>query len=302
MLIVSNYHYIRTDFNSPYPSIFGVTPVQFKNQLMQLGKMGAFVHPKELVSNPEFYINSKEPFVLITFDDGLKEQFELAKPILEGLGISALFFVNSINHIERTVPLVHQIHLVRSIVSPKVLLQTFQENYGVLNEEERVTAQTHYNYDLLESAEIKYALNFKLNQQEQQSFVNSFFHNYFDEDEVCESLYMEKEHLQILANEGELGSHTHSHLPLGKLDEELINKEIETTKVFLESITNTEVNTISYPYGNEESCTDSVINISKQQGFLMGFTVKRGVNETTENLLRIKRFDCNDLPGGKNYK
>ncbi|HMK06210.1 MAG TPA: hypothetical protein VK476_01690, partial [Flavobacterium sp.] len=97
MLTVSNYHYIREDFSAPYPSIFGVTPQAFERQLLLLREMGTFIHPQDLINNADEILSSEQHFLLVTFDDGLKEQLTLAKPILDKLGIPALFFINSIN-------------------------------------------------------------------------------------------------------------------------------------------------------------------------------------------------------------
>ena len=39
MLIASNYHYIRNSFESKYPSIFGLTPAEFKLQVEAMAKL-----------------------------------------------------------------------------------------------------------------------------------------------------------------------------------------------------------------------------------------------------------------------
>ena len=97
MLTVSNYHYIREDYKTNYPSIFGVTPLQFKEQLLLLKNSGEFVSADDLISHTDSLINSTEKYILITFDDGLKEQYEFGLSILDSLNIPALFFANSIN-------------------------------------------------------------------------------------------------------------------------------------------------------------------------------------------------------------
>ncbi len=95
MLIVSNYHYIREDFTAKHPSIFGLTPKQFRLQMEELSKAGSFISQKDLLKfrNKKFDKN----YILITFDDGLKEQYELAKPILDAMGIPFIFFINTAN-------------------------------------------------------------------------------------------------------------------------------------------------------------------------------------------------------------
>ena len=95
MLTVCNFHYIRTNFEKPYPSIFGVTPIEFDNQIKELKKIGEFISIDQLVNNIDEILVDTKNHLLITFDDGLKEQFELALPILEKNNIEALFFINS---------------------------------------------------------------------------------------------------------------------------------------------------------------------------------------------------------------
>ncbi len=113
MLAVANFHYIRRDFKTDHPSIYGVTPDQFRKQLRELAKQGRFVSQKEILKG----IPEDNKAILITFDDGLKEQFEMAKPILDEMEIPYICFVNTSNFTEKKLSLVHQIHLLRSRIS-----------------------------------------------------------------------------------------------------------------------------------------------------------------------------------------
>ena len=306
MLTVSNYHYIRESFEAPYPSIFGLTPHEFEKQLLVLMNLGEFIHPLELIKNIDKVLNSKQHFILITFDDGLKEQFELAKPILDKLGIPALFFINSINYIEKEVTLVHKIHLVRSQISPTELLDLFAEfdsyNNVKLSNVEKQKAIFHYNYDTIESAYFKYILNFKLSLDLQANFINQIFDCHFDTNKIVENLYMTDNQVKELGKIGMLGSHTHSHIALGLIDSDLINDELTKTKDFLKQLTQSDIVCISYPYGSKEACAKPVPELAYKSGYKIGFTMDRGINRGVENKLLLKRFDCNDLPLGKNEK
>ena len=306
MLTVSNYHYIREDFATPFPSIFGVTPVAFKSQLENLKTVGRFIAPKELLANTDDILNSKENYILVTFDDGLKEQFELAKPILDSLRIEALYFINSINFIEKEVSLVHKIHLLRSQIAPSDLMQSFtglsSESSFELTSKEKIKAVEHYNFDDIQSAYLKYFLNFKLSTEQLALVINSLFSHFFDRNQIVEKLYMNEEQLKILANENQLGSHTHSHLALGLLTDEKIKSELEITKNYLEDVTKTKISFVSYPFGSPESYQEPVPLLAKKIGYEIGFTMERGINVGSEDKLLLKRFDCNDMPSGKNEK
>ncbi|TVZ54860.1 polysaccharide deacetylase [Lutibacter sp. Hel_I_33_5] len=298
MLIVSNYHYIRESFESKYPSIFGVTPKQFQKQLEQLATYGEFISQEQLVSfrNKKFDKN----YILITFDDGLSEQYELAKPILDKLGIPYVFFINTMNYTKKEISLVHKVHLVRSQILSKEIIDFISTSFGIhITEEEKKLAQINYNYDDESSACLKYLLNFKLNYSEQEKVITPIFNNLFEEKELVKKLYFTPDQLKELYKDDVLGSHSHHHVPLGLLDASKINKELLASQMFFQDQFGKEAYSVSYPYGSKEAC-DKVTEIEKSSGFKLGFSMERAVNSQIEkNPLMISRYDCNDLPSGK---
>ncbi|GAA4235994.1 polysaccharide deacetylase family protein [Postechiella marina] len=303
MLTVSNYHYIREDFKTKYPSIFGVSPSSFKKQLKLLKNQGDFISSKNLIENEHRILTSKENYILITFDDGLKEQVHFGFSILNELSIPALFFVNSINYQEQKISTVHKIHLLRSKIESEIILKRIESKYiSKLKFLDIAKIKAIYIYDDEKSAVLKYILNFILDYKEREEVVNELFSNYFNENEMLNYLYMTTNNLQELAGLGYLGSHTHSHYPLGLLPSKQIANELEHSKKYLENLTKTKIETVAYPYGTEEACTAEVSKLAALAGYKFGFTTKRGVNNNTKNKLLLNRFDCNDIIGGKNYK
>lgn len=303
MLTVSNYHYIRENFTTPYPSIFGLTPHLFKRQLFSLKGLGTFINPKDLLLNADEILKSQQNYILVTFDDGLKEQYNNALPILEELNIPAIFFINTINHSEKKVSLVHKIHLLRSIISSEDLLEKInQTSVIVFSDEQKKTAHQTYRFDNKKIAELKYLLNFLMSISEQELVINNLFEKHFEEKEAIENLYMDKTDLMSLAEKGYLGSHTHSHYPIGLLTSKAMEFELKYSKQYLEELTKTKVEIVSYPYGTAASITTKVIEIAKKVGYKIGFSTKAGINSINQEKLLLNRFDCNDLIGGKNYK
>ncbi|MEL0651234.1 polysaccharide deacetylase family protein [Algibacter sp. TI.3.09] len=302
MLTVSNYHYIREDFKTKYPSIFGVTPLAFKKQLLLLQNQGEFIASKDLLDNSEQILSSKENYILITFDDGLKEQFDFGFSILNALDIPAVFFANSINYLEKKVSTVHKIHLLRSIIDSEIVLKSIESKYkSKLRHLDTAKIKSIYFYDDEKSAVLKYILNFVLNYKEQEVVIEELFSNYFDESEILNDLYMTKNQLQELANLKYLGSHTHSHYPLGLLETDHIIEELKLSKTYFETITQSKIEIVAYPYGTDEACTTVVSKLASAAGYKFGFTTKRGTNSNIMDKLLLNRFDCNDVVGGKNY-
>jgi Polysaccharide deacetylase len=277
MLTVANYHYIRENFNTKYPSIFGVTPKQFRNQLLLLKDKGDFVHPNELILNHDEILNSKNNFFFITYDDGLKEQYKYALPILDELKIPAAFFANSRNFLDKKLSNVHKIHLLRSIVSPSDFLsQLSKHNNAIqLSQSDIAKAQSIYIYDDKKSASLKYLLNFKINFTIQEYLINAIFVNYFNENDILGELYMSENEIIDLSKKG---------------------------KQFFENLTNSKIEMVAYPYGTPEACTNEVAKMANEVAYKLGFTTTRGINTKENNLLLLNRFDCNDLSGGKKYK
>ena len=298
MLAVSNYHYIRENFATPFPSIFGLTPKQFKKQLEELSKHGTFISQNELLKFK--YEPFDKNYILITFDDGLAEQFQSARSILNGMGIPYICFINTENFTEKKVSLVHKIHLVRSQLSSEIILQNIQSDFSVkLSKEEQEKAKVNYKYDENSVAFLKYLLNFKLSFSEQEGIINVLFNQLYDEKEIVEKLYLNDEMLQVMYKEGVLGSHSHSHIPLGNYDQKDINAEFYKTQKFFIDTFGKKSKSISYPYGSKEAC-NSVDKIAKEHDFELGFSMERAVTTTlNENPLMISRYDCNDMPLGK---
>src|SRR5689334_9462108 len=118
MLIAVNYHYVRPSFDAPHPGIHGVTPPELAAQLRLLGQFGQFIGLPELHAAVEGRHELPERALIVTFDDGLREQYQHAVPILRELGIPAIFFINTGPIARGTVSTVHKIHLTRAYTAP----------------------------------------------------------------------------------------------------------------------------------------------------------------------------------------
>ncbi len=158
MLAAANFHYIRENFAAPFPSIFGVTPKQFEDQLDALGQSGAFLSAGDIADIIASKKAMPERAWVITYDDGLREQYDLAWPILQRKGIPAIFYINTRPIEESMVVTTHKIHLLRSKVDPAVLFKAVNESLAKhAISAEMPTAQkaaSVYKYDTGEAARL----------------------------------------------------------------------------------------------------------------------------------------------------
>lgn len=305
MLIASNYHYIRNSFESKYPSIFGLTPDEFKLQVEAMAKIGKFIHPKEILTSKKKIASESNIFWLLTFDDGLKEQYQLAYPILKELGIPAIFFINPINVKERIISFVHQFHILRSNFSSIEIKNCFfdliDKNLLELSDLEKAKANDHYKYDDNMSSQFKYLINFKLSNGISTKLINYAFKKMIskDLDKINRKLYMSEAEIKKLGYDDLIGSHSYRHLKLSTMKDDELDKEISYSSLIIKNIVGKIPYSFSYPYGSFDSIDSRIIKLLKNNGYEWGITMERAINIDFDKPYLLSRFSCNDLPGGK---
>lgn len=305
MLIGVNFHYVRPSFDQPYPSFFGVTPEQFAARLDLLAQVGEFVGAREIRAALHGGRPLPERAWVVTFDDGLREQYEYAWPILRARGIPAIFFVNTDPIANHRVASVHKLHQLRAHVSPERVLQALQAHADELGvrlpaiDPER--AERQYKYDTPRAAQLKYLINIQLGAAERERLVESCFGELlsWSEEDLARELYMEPAHVAELAAQGCIGTHGHQHLPLGTLSPAEITHQVRESLRLLADWTPERISALSYPYGAPEACAAPAGTLAAQEGLEFAFTMERAGNAALVPPMYLARCDNNDLPGGK---
>ncbi len=304
-IAVINYHYIRDLFVTKYPGIHGVTPAQFRDQLLLLGKEGTFIHPLQIKEAIEHGVALPERSLLVTFDDGFQEQYHRALPILDELGIPAIFFVITRHIEEKTLATVHKIHLLRTIMPSAELLQAVIDaakqlgcHATELTEEERQKAIFHNRFETEEVALMKYYLNFKFTGKEQQEIISRIFARQYDEERVHDELYFTREQLSELGKRGYVGSHCYDHIPAGLQSKAEVYRDMQKSYDILQDI-GIDPYAVSYPYGSKEACSGMTADAARAAGFTYGFTMETAGVHSFDQPLLLPRFDCIYAPGGK---
>ncbi|MCP4660813.1 MAG: polysaccharide deacetylase family protein [bacterium] len=316
MLLAVNFHYVRPRFDAPFPGIHGVTPGELRRQLALLGRLGEFVAARQVRAAVRGGARLPERAILVTFDDGLREQFEHAWPVLRAMGVPAIFFVNTAPIADGTVSTVHQIHLLRAHLAPGDfvdLLRTRATAVEIPLAPGEPTQETReqYPYDPPETAALKYALNFELPLAERRRLIRECFAAAFGsrEAEISRDLYLDADEIRRLTAEAAVGTHVHEHLPLNEVPVSAAEELIRTSLDQLEASTGERPFAMSYPYGGYEACPPAVADRARALGVDFAFTMERAGNPpfvplrgnaSLERPLHLARFDCNDLPGGRN--
>jgi peptidoglycan/xylan/chitin deacetylase (PgdA/CDA1 family) len=305
MLLAVNFHYIRPEGQYPFPGIFPTPPEALQAQLDELGRDFEFISGNDLLGALRDGRGLPELACLITFDDGLREQYEAAAPILEQAGVSGVFFVCTQPVNEGVGLAVHKMHRLRATRSPEAFFEQAvrtAERLGInldLNLVDDEKANEQYLYDDPPTRRIKYLFNHILDFDDFRRLISAMFQVEMDERPFCEEMYMDKKQIHDLASRHTVGSHSHFHGPLASLAGDELWGSLRRSRLVLEGITGREVRLVSYPYGGPTAVSRRVAQAAKDVGFSAGFTMERSLNQALSDPHLLARVSTNDAPGGK---
>ncbi|MGE0479637.1 MAG: polysaccharide deacetylase family protein [Phycisphaerae bacterium] len=303
MLIVVNFHYIRPSFEAPHPGIVGVTPAQFAAQLERMAAAGEFVSLADVLRAVRNGDALPPRAWLITFDDGLREQFEHAWRWLVRRGVPAAFFVNTAPLASGTPEPVHVLHALRAQIAPDrvaaALAAAAADEAICWPPAVAAPYDTPYRFDGAAAAALKYAFNYALTREQQERLLRRCAATLLPPHvrEQLESLYFSRDQLCELAAHGCIGAHAHQHVPLGRLAAPAQLEQLVTARRLLEAWTTQPIAAVSYPYGSAEACPAELCEIAADAGYALGFTMEPAANVVLEPALLLARCSNSDFAG-----
>lgn len=220
-----------------------------------------------------------ERAVSITFDDGYRDNYNNALPVLESLGISATFFVATG-------------FLSRGRMWNDTVIETFRST-----RKEVVSMPDIGLHDVR-------LLNQESRADAAEQAIHAIKHLPFDErarwvNEISQlasglpdDLMMDIEQVHDMHCRGmEIGAHTVNHPILAKLDDEMALQEIQQGKTELEDIVQAPVKLFAYPNGKYGiDYTERDMRLVEQCGFDAAVSTNPGASDATENLFALRRF------------
>jgi peptidoglycan/xylan/chitin deacetylase (PgdA/CDA1 family) len=303
MLLVVNYHYIgESEFH--YPGIHPLAPRVLRKQIEELARYFEFISEKDLLVALDGQRSLPQKACLLTFDDGLREQHTLAVPVLDDLGVPAIFFVPGQPYLEGKPLNVHRIHFLRSQIEPSAFQQMLFSGCEKLGISKGITGgeiecEGKYFWDDAETRKAKYLLNILLTDIEKEGLLNLLEKQAgIEGEDYFATLYMSPRQIKELGQRFSVGTHGYSHTPLARKSRLEIEADIKRGVVALSPICGSPAS-ISYPHGYEGAISQEVFDAAKQCGLRLGFTTERSFNLTLEAPLALARVDTNDAPAGK---
>jgi len=283
-----------------HPGIHGLTQEGFANYLEKLIANYSLVSLADVLrslSGGGLPNNA----ALVSFDDGLRCQYENGLPELEKKGVPAAFFALGCPYAQSRAASVHKLHWLRANLGDAELLKHMElMDPAQLSGQhpdavDGSTAMQHYRYDNETAARLKYFLNYVMAESFTVKLVDELLSRTGMHEEAFVALYyMDGGMLRDLAERGWLGSHAMSHRPLAVMDENALRSELSDSRQVLEDITGVEIRTVSYPLGNARAVDRSVATAAAGAGYVAGWTMERARNVSTADPLLFARMDAAD--------
>ncbi len=290
VLAVLTYHRIAVPGNvsNPYYApVISATPDAFEAQIRFLSTRFHILGLEALLNiaadkgmSAKISPNAGKPMALVTFDDGYRDNCEMALPILHKLGVPATFFIpTGILDAARLPWWDHVACVLKRTRVPRLSLERWPGdvdpiviNLGpALGGQQRSTAITTVVRSFLDST-IEDEPWF-LAQLDEQAEVP------IDSTTLGRELFMGLDQLRQLTDAGmSVGSHGQSHRALAGLPDATQRYELTESKQFLEGSLGLEIKALAYPFGWEGTFTARTIQLAVEAGYHLAFSSLEGVN------------------------
>lgn len=271
-LIVLVYHRIARPEDCAYDrAVIEATPDIFDEQMTMLRRRHSVVTPDELREIVERPSTLRHPRIAITFDDGYRDNYSVAFPILRSHGLSGLFFLATqfvgsydltwwdriayaVRHtkhsritLEMPVPVTVTIDPANRETAIQTVLRAFKRGGQMAEPDFLAMLERVCEITIPTRAEDRQFLSWEEAQEMQRGGMG-------------------------------IGSHTHSHRILASLSPEEQRKELETSRALLREHGLTASDIIAYPVGGPDAFSETTKREAKAAGYRVAFSNYGGTN------------------------
>jgi peptidoglycan/xylan/chitin deacetylase (PgdA/CDA1 family) len=279
-LVVLTYHRIAEPGADPfYDPVISATPESFLAQIDWLRRHVRVLALHELLTMRESGSAWREPAALITFDDGYRDNFEVAAPILREWNVPATFFLPTAFLEAPRLPWWDQVaYVIKQTRAPTLILERSPSGG---------TPPLSIDLEAMpRSVAIMSIIRAFLDDTiaDERWFLDQLSVRAevaVDGESLARALFTSWDQVRLLAGaDGTLtiGSHGHSHHRLAGLDEVSQRRELTESKRILESRLGREVAALAYPYGWPGSYTARTKALAAEAGYRLAFASLEGVN------------------------
>ena len=294
--IIITYHYIRD--HNPF-NVHSLTNETFKAQVDYFLSNHEAIFPPDLLHAVENNLPAPRGF-LPTFDDGLKEHYSTAYPLLKAQGISGIFFPNISHLIDGSIPVVNQLQVLIGGLELAVLETEILKRYALNPHGKKLEFIPEANrkikrFDNDKIQNLKFFVNFCMPDHVRMEVLGGIFRELVGDVEryAAENFLTRDEIKEMSAGGMYFGAHTHTHQYLTSLSRKQKEYEIAMSIQFLDDLLGCQTRYFCYPFGHSDSESEQILRASHVG---LAFTTKPNINTSPEYQFRIGRYDAIHCP------
>lgn len=261
-LVVLAYHRINDEPDASYPfqeDTVSATPEMFRQQLAFLKRYCFVTTFKELAHLVAANETIPDNTVIITFDDGYRDNYDIALPILSEFKLPAVVYVVTEN-IDSGQPFWFDILSYALIHAPNGRLSVLdgQHTFDISNENRKLLRRSF--------GDLVRTLDDQARVQAIRELVD--FSKCRDELEAHERMVLTWPEVTEMHCAGiEIGSHTVTHPFLSLLSDEQLKSELMDSKCRIESVIGSPVFSLSYPTGGRAYYDERTLKLASACGY-----------------------------------
>ena len=238
---------------------------------------------KEAIGRIHCPCKDRKPFVLVTFDDGYKGNFNTVLPVMESMGLPFIVYVSTkcivngclfwFDRIINLLALSEDVHF-------DLTGQERLEHFIIPGKASKTIRRWKAVHNLLERLKM-------MTPDKREYWVERITERYSVTKPELEMLNVEELHALASSRLVTIGSHTHGHELLDQLDPISIRETILKANRHIVRIIGNMPRHFSYPNGN---FNNKVLDIVRDIGFETAVTTKAGVWSRSSDLMKIQRI------------
>ena len=286
--IIFTLHQVGHQPTEPFSpnNILKITPAFLESTIKKVKELNYDIISLDEVPERLGAPQKSPPFAVFTFDDGYKDNRDIALKIFEKYNIPLTIYVVSDYSS-------HQGELWW--LALEEIIKSNSEVKDPFIKKRHNTATTAQKYRTYE--ELYWQLRYR-NQPQQREVINQFANDHnFNISQLTRDLIMSWEELRAL-NEHPLvtlGAHTKSHFAVGLLEKEAAIEEINTGVEKMQDELGERPKHFSYPYGDARSAGQRDFEIVKELGFSTAVTTAKAMlyKDHKDHLTALPRVSLN---------
>ena len=307
-LTVVMYHYIRDFARSRYPRINGLDVAGFRRQLDHFEARHVIVRMEDVIAAIRGDSVLPENAVLLTFDDGYAEHYDVAFPILHDRGLQGSFFPPVAPVRDGALLDVNRVHFIlASAESPEALAESIDADIAAADPVDGLKPIAEYRaewahpnrFDDADTIYVKRMLQTALPEKLRAEIAGRLFARFVTADEAAfaAELYLTPDQARVMvANGMYFGSHGLSHRWLNRVDSASQVAEVDGSLTFLADLGMPVDDhwVMCYPYGG---WNERLLEVLRDRSCSVGLTTEVATALIgTHDPLTLPRYDTNDFP------